>query len=235
LAGNYPAILDDEVVGVQARAVFKDAQTMLKRMVTEQWVRASAVFGLYSAKSVDEIIHIYADESQTQELMQWPTERQLMQKNNDKPNYALADFVHSQNDYIGMFAVTTGLDVEARAKAYEAKGDDYNSIMLKALADRLAEAFAEHLHARIRKDFWGYAPDEKFSNDELIKERYQGIRPAPGYPACPAHEPKRDIFRLLAAADIGMGLTESLAMTPAASVSGFYLAHPGALYFTATL
>jgi 5-methyltetrahydrofolate--homocysteine methyltransferase len=238
LAGNYPAILDDEVVGTQARDVFRDGQAMLRRIVSEKWISASAAYGLFPAQSDGaETITFYSDESRTETVMKWETPRQLQSKNNGKPNWALADFVapagSGVNDYAGLFAVTTGLNIEARADAFETAGDDYNSIMIKALADRLAEAFAEHLHQRIRKDFWGYAPDEAFSNEELIAEKYQGIRPAPGYPSCPDHTPKIEMFRVLRATEIGMALTESLAMTPAASVSGFYIGHPEALYFTA--
>jgi 5-methyltetrahydrofolate--homocysteine methyltransferase len=236
LAGNYPAILQDEVVGEHARNVFRDGQAMLKRIVSEKWITASAAYGLFPAQSDgQERIDFFADESRTATVMQWQTPRQLNMKTNGKPNWALADFVAPADsgipDYAGMFAVTTGLNIEARTEAFEVAGDDYNAIMLKALADRFAEAFAEHLHMRIRKDFWGYAPNESFTAEELIAEKYQGIRPAPGYPSCPDHSPKIKMFEVLRANEIGMALTESLAMTPAASVSGFYLAHPGALYF----
>jgi 5-methyltetrahydrofolate--homocysteine methyltransferase len=245
LAGHYPAILDDEIVGEQARSVFKDGQAMLKRIVSEKWLTASGAFGLFEAQSDGhETIVFYDPHSDIPptspsgnggSLMQWHTPRQLQLKANDKPNWALADFVAPLDsgiqDYAGMFAVTTGLNMDARVTAFENVGDDYNAIMFKALADRLAEAFAEHLHARIRREFWGYAADENLSNDELIAEKFLGIRPAPGYPSCPEHAPKLDLFRVLRAHEIGMGLTESLAMTPAASVSGFYLAHPLATYF----
>jgi 5-methyltetrahydrofolate--homocysteine methyltransferase len=245
LAGRYPAILTDDVVGTQAKDVFRDGQAMLKRIVSEKWLTASAAYGLFEAQSDGAETIVFYDHDSTVpptspsgkggSVMQWHTPRQLQVKSNGKPNWALADFVaplaSEVKDYAGMFAVTTGLNMESRVSAFETAGDDYNAIMFKALADRLAEAFAEHLHQRIRKDFWGYAPDEAFTGDALIDEKYQGIRPAPGYPSCPEHAPKIDLFRVLRAQEIGMGLTESLAMTPAASVSGFYLAHPGAVYF----
>ena len=236
LAGNYPAILKDEVVGEHARNVFRDGQAMLRRIVSEKWITASAAYGLFPAQSDGhERIDFFADESRTSTVMQWQTPRQRQMKTNGKPNWALADFVapadSGVNDYAGMFAVTTGLNIEERTLAFELAGDDYNAIMLKALADRFAEAFAEHLHLRIRKDFWAYAPNEAYTPEELIAEKYQGIRPAPGYPSCPDHTPKIKLFDVIRAGGIGMALTESLAMTPAASVSGFYIGHPGALYF----
>jgi 5-methyltetrahydrofolate--homocysteine methyltransferase len=235
LAGNYPKILDDEFVGVEAKRVYKDGQAMLKRIVNEKWLSANASYGLLPAASIDDDIAVYEDESRAKEAMRFHTLRQQNAKDAGRPNFALADFVATENDYLGVFAVTTGIGCEpgdARLKAFEAAGDDYNAIMFKALADRLAEAFAEHLHERVRKDFWGYAPDEKLANDELIKEKYRGIRPAPGYPACPDHREKVDLFRVLRANEIGMALTESFAMTPAASVSGFYFSHPAAQYFS---
>jgi 5-methyltetrahydrofolate--homocysteine methyltransferase len=235
LAGNYPKILDDEIVGEEAKRVFKDGQAMMKRIVNEKWLTANAAYGLLPAASIDDDIAIYEDESHAKEAMRFHTLRQQNAKEAGRPNFALADFVAKKEDYLGLFAVTTGIGCEpgdARLKAFEAAGDDYNAIMFKALADRLAEAFAEHLHERVRKDFWGYAPDEKLANDELIKEKYRGIRPAPGYPACPDHREKVDLFRVLRANEIGMALTESFAMTPAASVSGFYFSHPAAQYFS---
>ncbi len=240
LAGPYPAILDDEVVGEQARKVFADAQKMLQRLIEGRWLTANAVVGLYPANTVnDDDIELYADESRTQALMRWHGMRQQTEKQEIdgvmRPSRCLSDFVAPKatgiNDYVGMFAVTAGIGVDAREKLFLDQQDDYNAIMLKALADRLAEAFAECLHQRVRTDLWGYAPHEGLSNEDLIAEKYQGIRPAPGYPACPDHSVKRDMFDVLQCEDIGMGLTDSLAMTPAASVSGFYLSHPDSVYF----
>ena len=240
LIGSYPKIFDDEVVGQQARQVFADAQAMLQQIVAEKWLTAKGVYGLYPAQTVnDDEIVLYADEAKTQELLRWNPGRQRNEKQVidgvKRPNLSLADFVagsdSGKKDYVGMFAVTAGLDMEARIAAFDAAHDDYNSIMFKALADRLVEAFAEYLHEKIRKADWGYASDEQLSNLQLIKEEYRGIRPAPGYPACPAHEIKTDLFRVLDANAIGMSLTESLAMWPASSVSGFYFAHPESRYF----
>ena len=213
LAGSYPKILNDEIVGEQARKVFDDAQKMLRQIVAEKWLTAKGVYGLYPAQTLnDDDIVLYADEAKTQELLRWNPGRQRTEKQVidgvKRPNLSLTDFVATQAsgkaDYVGMFAVTAGLDMEARIEAFEAAHDDYNSIMFKALADRLVEAFAEYLHEKIRKQDWGYAPNEELSNQELIKEQYQGIRPAPGYPACPAHEVKTDLFRVLDANAIGM-------------------------------
>ena len=240
LAGPYPAILTDEVVGESARRVLSDGQRMLRRLIEGRWLTASGVIGLFPANTVnDDDIEIYADESREQVLMTWrglrmQTERPVVD-GVKRPNRCLADFVAPKGsgkaDYVGLFAVTAGLGVEKKEKQFLDDLDDYSAIMLKALADRLAEAFAERLHQRVRTEFWGYASDERLDNAELIAERYRGIRPAPGYPACPDHSVKRDLFRVLQCEEIGMGLTESLAMTPAASVSGFYLAHPQASYF----
>jgi 5-methyltetrahydrofolate--homocysteine methyltransferase len=237
LAGRFPDILTDEVVGESARRVYSDGQRMLKRLIEGRWLTAHAVIGLYPAQQVnDDDILIYADEARTQPLMTWHGLRMQSERpvidGVKRPNRCLADFVSPlNNDYVGLFAVTAGIGVEKKEQAFLADHDDYSAIMLKALADRLAEALAERMHQRVRTEFWGYAPDEALSNEELIAEKYQGIRPAPGYPACPDHSVKRELFRVLACEDIGMGLTESLAMTPAASVSGFYLAHPQATYF----
>ncbi|MBL8437909.1 MAG: methionine synthase [Zoogloeaceae bacterium] len=240
LAGRYPDILSDEIVGETARELKSDAEVMLARMVAEQdtnpWVKARAVFGLFPANSVGDDIEIYADESRSQVLMTWHCLRQQHERPAGKPNYCLADFIAPKDsgvaDYIGAFAVTAGLGIEARLAGFERTHDDYHAILLKALADRYAEACAEWLHARVRKEFWGYAPQEALTNDELIKEAYRGIRPAPGYPACPDHTVKGALFDLLAVpARTGMALTESFAMTPAASVAGFYFAHPEARYF----
>ena len=213
---------------------------MLAKIVAEKWLTAKGVYGLYPAQTVnDDEIALYADEAKTQELLRWNSGRQHNEKpvidGVRRPNLSLADFVapseSGKADYVGMFAVTAGLDMEQRIAQFEAAHDDYNSIMFKALADRLVEAFAEYLHKKIRTVDWGYAPDEQLSTHELIKEQYQGIRPAPGYPACPAHEIKTDVFRVLDANAIGMSLTESLAMWPASSVSGFYFSHPDSRYF----
>jgi 5-methyltetrahydrofolate--homocysteine methyltransferase len=237
LAGSFPAILTDEIVGESARRVYSDGQRMLKRLIEGRWLTAHAVIGLYPACQVhDDDIVLYADEARTQVLMTWyglrmQTERPVVDGVR-RPNRCLADFVSPlNNDYVGLFAVTAGIGVEKKERYFLDDHDDYSAIMLKALADRLAEALAERMHQRVRTELWGYAPDEALSNEELIAEKYRGIRPAPGYPACPDHSVKRDMFRVLGAHEIGMGLTDSLAMTPAASVSGFYLAHPQAVYF----
>ncbi len=231
LAGRYPAILDNETVGETARQLFADAKAMLARIVSEEWLTARAVFGLYPASGIDEDIVLYTDESRTTELTRWVGLRQQHKQPPGRCNLALADFV-GPRDYVGAFAVTAGLGVDARVAEFEAANDDYSAIMLKSLADRLAEAAAEWLHLRVRTHYWGYATDEHLDNEGLIAEQYQGIRPAPGYPACPDHTAKRELFALLdAPANAGMGLTESCAMTPAASVSGFYIGHPGAAYF----
>ncbi|WP_374263195.1 methionine synthase [Zoogloea sp.] len=240
LAGSYPKILDDEIVGETARELKSDAEVMLARMVAEQdtnpWIKARGVIGLFPANAVGDDIEFYADESRTDVKMTWHGLRQQHERPAGKPNYCLADFVARKEsgvaDYVGAFAVTAGLGIEGRLAAYERTHDDYHAIMLKALADRFAEAAAEWLHTRVRKAFWGYSPAETFTNEELIKEAYQGIRPAPGYPACPDHTVKGDLFKLLdVPAHTGMGLTESFAMTPAAAVSGFYFAHPDSHYF----
>jgi len=240
LAGPYPAILTDEVVGEAATKVFADARAMLKRLIEGRWLTANGVIGLYPANTVnDDDIEIYTDETRSEVLMTWHGLRmQTVRPVVDgvkRPNRCLADFVAPKSsgkaDHVGLFAVTSGLGAEKKDKQFLDANDDYSSIMFKALADRLAEAFAERLHQRVRTDFWGYVPDEQLDVDALIAEKYQGIRPAPGYPACPDHTVKGDMFRALACDDIGMGLTESWAMTPAASVSGFYLAHPEAAYF----
>jgi len=236
LAGKYPDILDDAVVGEAARNVLKEGQAMLDRIVKGRWLTASGVYGLWPANSAGDDIEIYADEKRERVLMTWHNLRQQNEKPAGNPNQCLADFVAPKDsgvpDYAGAFAVTAGLGVDAKVKEFEAKHDDYNAIMVKALADRLAEAFAEHLHYRVRTEFWGYAADEKLSSDELIAEKYTGIRPAPGYPACPDHTEKGDLFRLLdAGANADMVLTESYAMLPTASVSGFYISHPDSRYF----
>ncbi len=237
LAGPFPEILRDEVVGTEAVRVYNDGKRMLKRLVDGRWLTANAVVGLYPANSVnDDDIALYTDESKTEIAMTWHGLRQQTEKQAVdgvmRPSRCLADFVApTGEDYVGLFAVTAGIGVEKKEKYFLDDLDDYSAIMLKALADRLAEAFAECLHHRVRTDLWGYAAGEQLSNEDMIGEEYQGIRPAPGYPACPDHSPKHAMFELLQASEIGMGITESLAMTPAASVSGFYLAHPDAVYF----
>jgi 5-methyltetrahydrofolate--homocysteine methyltransferase len=234
LAGPFPAILEDAVVGVEAKKVYADGQAMLKKIIDNRWLTANAVVGLYPAQRVGDDIVLYADETRQQQVMTWRGLRQQTVKPNNNPNRCLADFVADQTqaaDYVGLFAVTAGLGAEKQEKRFIEAHDDYSAILFKALADRLAEAFAECMHHRVRTDLWGYAADEVLSNEDLIKEKYQGIRPAPGYPACPDHSAKQDMFALLQCDDIDMGLTSSLAMTPAASVSGFYLAHPDATYF----
>ena len=239
LAGKYPDILSDEVVGEQATRVLADGRRMLQRLIDGRWLQASGVMGFWPANTVDDdTIEIYADESRSQVLMRWqPLRMQTVRPVIDgvaRPNRSLADFIAPKGtkpDHIGLFAVTAGLNVEKKEAQFLSEHDDYSAIMLKALADRLAEAFAERLHQRVRTELWGYAADEALSNEQLIAEAYGGIRPAPGYPACPDHLVKRAMFEVLDAPAIGMGLTESLAMTPAASVSGFYLAHPQATYF----
>lgn len=237
LAGPYPAVLQDPIVGVEAQRVFADGKTMLETLIRENWLTINAVIGFYPANSVGDDIVLYQDETRQEVALTWYGLRQQTLKpvvdGVQRPNRALSDFVAPRGhpDYVGAFAVTAGLGVEAREAAFAAAHDDYSAIMLKSLADRLVEAAAEWLHENVRREWWGYAPDEQLSNDDLIAEHYRGIRPAPGYPACPEHTVKLDLFALLQAEDIGMSLTETLAMRPAASVSGFYLAHPQARYF----
>ncbi|MDD2685586.1 MAG: methionine synthase [Gallionella sp.] len=242
LAGRYPKILDDKVVGVEARKLFADAQAMLKQIVKEKWLTANAVFGLFPANTVTvdgkpgDDIEIYTDDKRKNVAMTWHNLRQQTKKPADIPNYCLADYIAPKDskvkDYIGGFAVTTGIGIDARVAEFEKQNDDYSAIMLKALADRLAEAFAEHLHLRVRREFWGYAADEALSNDDIIAEKYRGIRPAPGYPACPEHSEKAPLFDLLQAPqNAGITLTDSFAMLPTAAVSGFYFSHPQAQYF----
>ncbi len=245
LTGTYPAIFDDATVGAEAQRVFADAQAMLKKIVEGRWLTANAIVALYPANSVDaDDIAFYADETRNQRVLTWHGQRQQTEKQEidgvQMPSRCLADFVAPASDavdgihaadYAGMFALTTGIGAEHRAAAFEAAHDDYSSILLKALADRLAEAFAELLHLRVRTELWGYAAHESLTSTDLIAEKYQGIRPAPGYPACPDHHVKRDMFALLRCDEIGMHLTENLAMSPAASVCGFYLAHPESRYF----
>jgi 5-methyltetrahydrofolate--homocysteine methyltransferase len=237
LAGRYPKILRDEVVGEVARKLFADAQTMLNRIITEKWLTANAVFGLFPANCVNgDDIEIYTDETRSKVAMTWHNLRQQNRKPADIPNYCLADFIAPKDsrvkDYIGAFAVTAGIGIDARVAEFEKQHDDYSAILLKALADRLAEAFAELLHARVRREFWGYAADETLDNDALIAEKYRGIRPAPGYPACPEHTEKGPLFEMLQAPlNAGITITESFAMLPTAAVSGFYFSHQQARYF----
>jgi 5-methyltetrahydrofolate--homocysteine methyltransferase len=236
LSGPYPAILDDALVGQSARNVLAEGQAMLRKIIEGRWLTAGAVFGLFPAARVNhEDIEIYADESRRNVLATWHNLRQQNEKPSGNRNLCLADFIAPKEsgvaDYIGAFAVTAGLGIEKRLETFEKAHDDYTAIMLKALADRLAEALAELLHARVRREFWGYAKDEHLSNEELIGEKYRGVRPAPGYPACPDHTEKQALFELLGAERAGIRLTESFAMYPASAVSGFYLSHPESRYF----
>jgi 5-methyltetrahydrofolate--homocysteine methyltransferase len=240
LAGPFPAILTDEVVGEAAAKVFEEGQALLKKIIDGRWLTANGAVALLPANSVnDDDIEIYTDDTRSQVAFTWYGLRQQGVKplvdGVQRPNQCLSDFVAPKEsgvaDYIGMFAVTSGLGIEKYEQRFEAAHDDYSSIMLKALADRLAEAFAEYLHERVRTDLWGYATGEQLSNAQMIAEQYSGIRPAPGYPACPEHTVKADLFKTLQADEIGMQLTESFAMYPGAAVSGFYFAHPESKYF----
>jgi 5-methyltetrahydrofolate--homocysteine methyltransferase len=239
LAGKFPQILTDEVVGDSATKVYADALKMLEKVIQGRWIQAHAVIGLYPANQVGDDIVLYADETRSEPLLTWNGLRQQtvrpVVEGIKRPNRCLADYVaplsSKKKDYVGMFAVTTGHGVDKKVEEFQAKNDDYDAILLKAIADRLAEAFAECLHHRVRTDLWGYASQENLSKEDLISEKYQGIRPAPGYPACPEHTVKYAMFDVLQAQDINMELTESLAMNPASSVSGFYLANPQAQYF----
>ena len=236
LHGKFPAILTDEVVGVEATKLFQDAQAMLTNIVKEKWLKAAAVVGLFPANSNGDDIEIYQDNTRMNLIHMQHSLRQQTKKAAGQPNIALADFIAPKEsgieDYIGGFVVTTGLGIDAHIERFEKDHDDYNSILLKALADRLAEAFAECLHAHVRKEYWGYAPEEQLNAEEIIKEKYRGIRPAPGYPACPDHTEKIGLFELLNATELtGVTLTESLAMFPTAAVSGWYFGHPEATYF----
>jgi 5-methyltetrahydrofolate--homocysteine methyltransferase len=235
LSGPFPAILDDPVVGEAARAVYAEGREMLERVIGGRWLTANGVIALMPAASVGDDIELYSDAARKDVALTWRNLRQQNQRPSGKPNYCLADFVAPASagigDYVGAFAVTAGLGIDKKLAEFEAKKDDYSAIMLKAIADRLAEAFAEWLHQRVRRAYWGYAADETLDSAAMIREEYRGIRPAPGYPACPDHEVKAPLFDLLQAPRIGMSITESYAMWPAASVSGFYLAHPEATYF----
>ncbi|HEX7128625.1 MAG TPA: vitamin B12 dependent-methionine synthase activation domain-containing protein, partial [Rhodanobacteraceae bacterium] len=269
LSGHYPAILDDAVVGAQARELFDDAQAMLDRLVAGKWLTARAVIGLWPANSVGDDVEIYlpsptgrgaggegsveAERSSSTEPSSAPDGapspegrrekpimlhhlRQQADKPPERPDFCLADFIapkdSGKSDWIGGFAVTAGLGIEKHLERFRAEHDDYSAILLKALADRLAESFAERMHQRVRKEFWGYADDESLDNDALIAEKYRGVRPAPGYPACPDHTEKRTLFALLDATNnAGIELTEGMAMYPAAAVSGWYFSHPRSQYF----
>lgn len=235
LSASYPRIFEDELIGESARKLFADAKQMLEQIVSKKWLQANAVIGFYPANSIDDDIEIYTDDNREQVLTTFHMLRQQTKKATNKYNYSLADFVAPKSsqvaDYMGFFAVTAGIAMEGMLKEFEKNHDDYQIILLKALADRLAEGLAEHIHERVRKEFWGYAPAEHFSNDQLIAEQYRGIRPAPGYPACPDHTEKPKLFSLLKASEVEIVLTENYAMLPASSVSGFYFAHPAATYF----
>jgi 5-methyltetrahydrofolate--homocysteine methyltransferase len=234
LAGKYPEILHDETVGQEAKKLFDDAQQMLQHIISEQWLQANAVIGIFAANAVEDDIEVYDENGNI--IATFHTLRQQNKKAEGLPNYALADFIAPKHmgiqDYIGGFAVTAGIGIEKHLQRFEKENDDYHSIMLKALADRLAEAFAERMHEKVRKEYWGYAKHESLTNDELIKEKYQGIRPAPGYPACPDHTEKEILFELLQVEkNTGIRLTENYAMYPAASVCGLYFSHKEARYF----
>jgi 5-methyltetrahydrofolate--homocysteine methyltransferase len=236
MAGSYPKILSDVVVGEEAQKLFDDAQKMLKAIISENWLQARAVIGFFPANSVEDDIVLYTDESRQTVLEILPHLRQQNIKAPGRPNYCLTDFVapkESQTaDYIGGFAVTTGIGIEEKLAEFEKAHDDYSAIMLKALADRFAEAGAEYLHQQVRKEYWGYASEENLENNDLISEKYQGIRPAPGYPACPDHTEKEKLFKLLnVTQNTSIVLTENFAMYPASAVSGWYFAHPQAQYF----
>ena len=234
--GKFPDILDDEVVGEAVTALYQDAQRMLDQMLAEDWIEIRACVGFFPANANGDDIVVYEDANRDAERATIHCLRQQKRRRADLPQECLADFVAPAtseiDDYVGGFVVTAGGGVESRAQAFEADNDDYSAILLKALADRFAEAGAEYLHQRVRREWWGYAPDETFSNDQLIDEAYSGIRPAPGYPACPDHTLKHTLFELLEAPErTGVTLTESCAMAPAASVSGWYLSHPESRYF----
>ena len=235
LKGKFPDILSDSEVGAEATSLHEDALALLRRIRREGLLAARGIVGLYPANSVGDDIVLYANESRSERLAVFPCLRQQFQKPGGRPNISLADFVaparSGVRDHVGAFVVTAGEGVAELCARFEAAGDDYQSILAKALADRLAEAFAERLHERVRGEFWGYASGESLTNTQLIAEEYDGIRPAPGYPASPDHSEKRTLFRLLGAERIGVSLTESCAMLPAASVSGLYIAHPDSFYF----
>jgi 5-methyltetrahydrofolate--homocysteine methyltransferase len=234
--GKFPAILQDKVVGEAASALYADAIAMLDEIISDKWLQARAVLGFFPANAAGDDVLLFDCDKRQQELLRLCHLRQQRAKADDKPQDCLADFVapvsSELDDYIGAFAVTAGIGIDEHVERFEQQHDDYNAILLKALADRLAEALAEHMHARVRREFWAYASDEELSNEQLIAEAYRGIRPAPGYPACPDHTEKGKLWELLdVEANIGLQLTESFAMFPTAAVSGFYFSHPEARYF----
>lgn len=229
LYGKYPAILEDKKVGLEAKKLFEDANKMMHLLVKEKWIQPKAVIGIFKTKKVGEDAALIDENGK--EFGKFHFLRQQIQLKEESVNRSLVDYLHPEQDYIGCFAVNAGIGVEERVKAFEKEHDDYSAIMLKALADRLAEALAEMMHEKLRKELWAYDSDEDLSNEELIREKYKGIRPAPGYPACPDHTEKREIFRMLNAEQIGLELTESMAMYPTAAVSGWYFAHPESRYF----
>jgi len=233
LVGRYPMVLEDDVVGEAARSLWKDTQGLLQQMIGEQWIKAKGVVGFWPANADGDDVVVWTDETRATERARFFTLRQQMEKTNEKGQLALADYSAPRGaDYVGGFAVTAGHGEMAKAKEFIDKGDDYSSIIVKALADRFAEAFAEYLHERVRRELWGYAPDEGLTSEDLIAEKYQGIRPAPGYPSQPDHTEKKTLFELLDATEkAGIELTSSYAMNPPASVSGLYFSHPGAVYF----
>jgi 5-methyltetrahydrofolate--homocysteine methyltransferase len=236
LAGKYPKILNDDIIGEEATRLFEDAQEMLKKIIDEKWLQARAVIGFFPANSVGDDIELYTDDERTEVKTVLHHLRQQMAKPSDRPNSCISDFVapkdSGKDDYVGAFAVTAGIGIDEHVQRFEADHDDYSSILLKALADRLAEAFAERMHERVRKEFWAFAADEELDNDDLIKEAYRGIRPAPGYPACPDHTEKATLWSLIEPdKNAGITITESFAMLPTAAVSGFYFSHPDAKYF----
>jgi 5-methyltetrahydrofolate--homocysteine methyltransferase len=236
LKGRFPAILEDEAQGESARQLYEDAQAMLARIVAERWFNPKAVIGFWPANAAGDDIRLYTGESRGETLATLHGLRQQLQRRDGRPNICLSDFVAPEAsgvpDYVGAFVVTAGIEETRIAERFERQNDDYRSILVKALADRVAEAFAERMHERVRREFWGYAPDENLSADDLVREEYRGIRPAPGYPAQPDHTEKETLFGLLQAERrIGVKLTESFAMWPGSSVSGIYIGHPDAHYF----
>jgi 5-methyltetrahydrofolate--homocysteine methyltransferase len=236
MAGRFPDILTDEIVGEECTKLYADAQAMLKTLVDEKWVQAKALVGFFPANAQGDDVVLYTDESRSEQLTVLHNLRMQMERNGQQPNFCLGDFVapveSGKADWMGVFVVSTGFGIEPHLKAFREKHDDYSAIMLEALCDRLAEALAERMHERVRKEFWGYAADETLDNNAMIAEKYQGIRPAPGYPACPDHTEKATLWTLLdVEANTGMELTSSFAMYPASSVSGWYFSHPDSRYF----